>query len=103
MKFTLSWLKEFLDTEASVAEIADGLTRVGIEVEEIVDRAKGLEAFRVARILETKQHPDADRLRVCQGRQPARRCWRSSAARITRAAGSRSCWRGPACTFRAST
>ncbi len=48
MKFTLSWLKEHLDTDASVDEIADTLTLIGLEIEEVVDPAKALEDFRVA-------------------------------------------------------
>ncbi|RYE35353.1 MAG: phenylalanine--tRNA ligase subunit beta [Hyphomicrobiales bacterium] len=65
MKFTISWLKEHLDTDASVAEIADALTRVGLEVEAIEDRAAALSAFTIAYVIEAKQHPNADRLRVC--------------------------------------
>ncbi len=65
MKFTISWLKEHLDTGASVAEIAETLTRVGLEVEAIEDRAAALSAFTIAYVIEAKQHPNADRLRVC--------------------------------------
>lgn len=65
MKFTISWLKEHLDTDASVAEIAETLTRVGLEVEAIEDRAAALSAFTIAYVIEAKQHPNADRLRVC--------------------------------------
>ncbi len=65
MKFTLSWLKDHLDTEASLADIADALTRVGLEVEGIEDPAERLRGFTVARIVEATQHPNADRLRVC--------------------------------------
>ncbi len=65
MKFTISWLKEHLDTDASVAEIAETLTRVGLEVEAIEDRAAALSAFTIASVIEAKQHPNADRLRVC--------------------------------------
>ncbi|MBL6929329.1 MAG: phenylalanine--tRNA ligase subunit beta [Rhodospirillales bacterium] len=66
MKFTLSWLKEHLDTEASIVEIADSLTMLGIEIEEVVDRSEGLEDFVVAEVLEATQHPNADRLRLCK-------------------------------------
>ena len=48
MKFTLSWLKEHLDTDASVDEIADTLTRIGLEVEGVEDKAKALEPYRIA-------------------------------------------------------
>ncbi len=65
MKFTISWLKEHLDTDASIAEITDALTRVGLEVEAIEDRAAALSAFTIAYVIEAKPHPNADRLRVC--------------------------------------
>jgi phenylalanyl-tRNA synthetase beta chain len=65
MKFTLSWLAEHLDTQASVAEIADGLLGVGLEVDAVIDRAPPLAPFTVARVIEARQHPNADRLRVC--------------------------------------
>lgn len=65
MKFTLSWLKDHLDTEASLAEIAETLTRIGLEVEAIADPAAKLAAFTVARVVSAVQHPNADRLRVC--------------------------------------
>jgi phenylalanyl-tRNA synthetase beta chain len=65
MKFTLSWLKEHLDTEHSLAELADKLTMIGLEVEHIDDKAKALAPFVIARVVEAKQHPNADRLRVC--------------------------------------
>ncbi len=65
MKFTLSWLKDHLDTDASVDDIAEALTRVGLEVEAIEDKAKALAAFTIAYVIEAKQHPNADRLRVC--------------------------------------
>ncbi|MEO6433045.1 MAG: phenylalanine--tRNA ligase subunit beta [Sphingomicrobium sp.] len=64
MKFTLSWLKEHLDTVASVEEIADGLTRVGIEVEAIHNPAEALRPFRVAKVLTAERHPQADKLQV---------------------------------------
>jgi len=66
MKFTISWLKEHLDYTASLDELSEKLTALGLEVEEITDRAKELEAFRVAHVVEAVQHPDADRLRVCK-------------------------------------
>ncbi len=66
MKFTLSWLKDHLETGASLAEIAEALTDLGLEVEEIHDPADRLGAFRIARILEAHAHPDADRLRLCR-------------------------------------
>lgn len=65
MKFTLSWLKEHLDTDASLETIADKLTMIGLEVEHLDDKAKALKDFTIARVIEAKQHPNADRLRVC--------------------------------------
>src|SRR5205085_4273321 len=65
MKFTLSWLREHLDTDASLDAIVDKLTMIGLEVERIADKAKNLAPFTIARVVEAKQHPNADRLRVC--------------------------------------
>src|SRR3954462_8268982 len=65
MKFTLSWLEEHIETEASLAEICDALTRTGLEVDRVENPAEKLRGFVVARVLEAKQHPNADRLRVC--------------------------------------
>ena len=66
MKFTLSWLKDHLDTTASVEELAEKLSSMGLEVESIDDPGKKLAAFTIARVLDAKQHPNADRLRVCK-------------------------------------
>jgi len=65
MKFTLAWLKEHLDTDHSLGELADKLTMIGLEVERIEDKAKLFAPFLIARVVEAKQHPNADRLRVC--------------------------------------
>ncbi len=65
MKFTLKWLKEHLETDASIEEICDGLVGVGLEVEGVEDQASALSAFTVCRVKEARQHPNADRLRVC--------------------------------------
>lgn len=65
MKFTLSWLKEHLDTDASLEAIVDKLTMIGLEVERVEDKAKLLAPFTIAHVIEAKQHPNADRLRVC--------------------------------------
>lgn len=65
MKFTLGWLEAHLETTASLKEIADKLTAIGLELEGIEDRAEKLKPFIVAYVVEAKQHPDADRLRVC--------------------------------------
>jgi phenylalanyl-tRNA synthetase beta chain len=65
MKLTFGWLKEHLDTEHSLDEIAAKLTMIGLEVERIEDKAKLFAPFVVARVVEAKPHPNADRLRVC--------------------------------------
>ena len=63
MKFALSWLKDHLETEATLDEIVDALTMIGLEVEELDDKA-AFKPFVIARVLSAEQHPDADRLRV---------------------------------------
>ena len=65
MKFTLSWLKDHLDTDASVDEIAEALTDLGLEVEEIVNPADRLAGFTLGHVKHAEKHPDADKLRVC--------------------------------------
>lgn len=64
MKLTLSWLRDHLDTTATLTEITDALTDLGLEVEEVVDPAAKLAPFTIARIAHAEPHPDADRLRV---------------------------------------
>jgi phenylalanyl-tRNA synthetase beta chain len=66
MKFTLSWLKEHLDTTATLDEITEALTDLGLEVEGVEDPTAKLRGFTIARVLEAEQHPDADKLRVCK-------------------------------------
>ena len=65
MKFTLSWLKEHLDTTATLAEIEFALSDLGLEVEGIENPADALKTFTLAKVKHAEQHPDADRLRVC--------------------------------------
>lgn len=65
MKFTLSWLKEHLDTDEPLEKLAVKLTMIGLEVENIEDKAKALSPFTIARVISAEQHPNADRLRVC--------------------------------------
>ena len=65
MKFTLAWLKEHLDTDATLDQIVDKLTMIGLEVEHLDDKGKQLAPYVIARVVEAKQHPNADRLRVC--------------------------------------
>ena len=66
MKFTLSWLKDYLDTTASLEQIVDGLVGVGLEVEEVSDKTKLLAPFKVAYVIEAVKHPNADKLRLCK-------------------------------------
>ena len=66
MKFTLSWLKDHLETEADVQQIAEAMTMAGLEVEEVLDPAAKLAPFTVAKIVSAERHPNADRLQVCQ-------------------------------------
>ena len=66
MKFTLSWLKDHLDTAAPLSAIVDAMTAAGLEVEHVHDPSAKLKPFSVAKVVEAIQHPNADRLRVCQ-------------------------------------
>ncbi|SDD64543.1 phenylalanine--tRNA ligase subunit beta [Rhodospira trueperi] len=65
MKFTLSWLKDHLETDASVEAIAERLTMIGLEVEAVEDPAAVLAPFTVAEVVAAEQHPNADKLRLC--------------------------------------
>jgi phenylalanyl-tRNA synthetase beta chain len=65
MKFTLSWLKEHLDTDASAGEIGARLTSIGLEVESITDPGAGLKDFIVGEVVTAEKHPNADKLRLC--------------------------------------
>ena len=66
MKFTLSWLKKHLDTSASLDEILSALTDLGLEVESVENPVEKLEKFTIGKVLSAEQHPNADKLRVCQ-------------------------------------
>ena len=65
MKFTLSWLHDHLDTDATLEAIVETLTLIGLEVEEVEDPAARLSGFEVAEIIATEPHPDADKLQIC--------------------------------------
>jgi phenylalanyl-tRNA synthetase beta chain len=65
VKFTLSWLKEHLDTDEPLDKIVEKLTMIGLEVENVEDKARALGAFTIAHVVSAVQHPNADRLRVC--------------------------------------
>ena len=64
MKFTIGWLKEHLDTKLKDNQIIEKLTDVGLEVESFENLSSGLESFKVAKIINAEQHPNADRLRT---------------------------------------
>jgi phenylalanyl-tRNA synthetase beta chain len=66
MKFTLSWLKEHLDTTQSLQQICETLTAIGLEVEDVTDPASFYAPFKAVKVREAVQHPNADRLKVCQ-------------------------------------
>lgn len=65
MKFTLSWLKDYLDTTADLEQITTALTDIGLEVEGVEDPSEKFSAFSVAYVEKAEPHPDADRLKVC--------------------------------------
>jgi phenylalanyl-tRNA synthetase beta chain len=65
VKFTLSWLKEHLDTDASLGAIVDKLTMIGLEVESVEDKAAAFAPFTIARVISAEKHPNADKLKVC--------------------------------------
>ncbi|MEO6013285.1 MAG: phenylalanine--tRNA ligase subunit beta [Devosia sp.] len=66
MKFTLDWLKDHLETNATPDQIADALTRIGLEVENVEDQGKALKAFVVAHVVSAEPHPNSDHLKVCK-------------------------------------
>ena len=66
MKLTLSWLKEYLDTNASLDEICNKLTNIGLEVESVEDKSKSLSFFSVAQIIEANPHPESSKLKICK-------------------------------------
>ncbi|MFA3920316.1 phenylalanine--tRNA ligase subunit beta [Ruegeria hyattellae] len=66
MKFTLSWLKDHLETDASVDEITETLTDLGLEVEEVINPADRLKDFKLGYVTHAEKHPDADKLSVCK-------------------------------------
>ena len=66
MKFTLGWLKQHLETDAPLEELAGRLTMLGLEVEEISDPSAALAGFVTAKVVACDRHPDADKLTVCQ-------------------------------------
>ena len=65
MKFTVPWLKEHLETDASIEQIVEKLTSLGLEVDSVQGRGADLSAFIVAELVGVRQHPDAERLNLC--------------------------------------
>ena len=65
MKITFDWLKDHLDTKLKEDKLLEQLTNVGLEVESVENLSAGLDLFKVAKILKTEKHPNADRLKVC--------------------------------------
>ncbi len=65
MRFTLSWLKEHLDTSATLEEITDRLTSLGLVVDKVIDRREELAAFTICEVVAIEKHPQADRLKIC--------------------------------------
>ena len=66
MKFTLSWLKDHLDTTADIQTIENTLTNIGLEVELVEDKSEAYKHFTVAKVVSSSKHPNADRLKVCE-------------------------------------
>ena len=66
MKFTWSWLKDHLETDADMAMVIDRLSMLGLEVESVENKGESLAPFTIARIVSTAKHPEADKLQVCQ-------------------------------------
>ena len=66
MKFTLSWLKEHLETDADAKTVADTLTSIGLEVEAVEDKGAGLKDFIVGHVISADKHPNADKLKLCR-------------------------------------
>ncbi len=98
MKFTLAWLKDHLETDADINAVAEAMTMAGLEVEEVHDPAALLAPFTVAKIISAAQHPNADRLQVCQvetidGMKEIVCGAPNARAGLTRATASRNCRR----------
>ena len=64
MKFTLNWLLDHLDTDKSLDEIVDKLSMIGLEVENVSDKSRKLKDFIIAKVIDCKPHPNADRLKI---------------------------------------
>ena len=65
MKITFDWLKDHLNTNLKEKKLLEQLTNIGLEVESVKNLSQGLDLFKVAKIIKTEKHPDADRLKVC--------------------------------------
>ena len=89
MKFTLSWLKDHLETDASLDQIVETLTRIGLEVEGVENPAERLKGFTVARVLTAERHPQADKHGTARLRHSRRRVERHDVQRARARAGRR--------------
>ena len=65
MKFTFSWLQKYLKTKKNIDELCEKLTMLGIEVSDVVDNQDFLKQFKIAKVIDVKNHPNADRLKIC--------------------------------------
>ena len=65
MIITLSWLKNHLNTQVSLNKIIEGLTNIGLEVENVKENQNNLNDFKIAKILNVEKHPNADKLKLC--------------------------------------
>ena len=66
MKFTVGWLKDYLEFDCSVTDLCNKLTDIGLEVEKVLDPSKNLKSFKIAKILKKSPHPNADKLSLCE-------------------------------------
>ena len=65
MKITYDWLKDHLKTKSNEAQLIEKLTAIGLEVESVEVPSSDFNFFKIAKIIKTEKHPDADRLKVC--------------------------------------
>ena len=66
MKFTVGWLKDYLEFDYSISDLCNKLTDIGLEVERVLDPSTSLNNFKIAKILKKKPHPNADKLSLCE-------------------------------------
>ena len=66
MKFTVGWLKDYLEFDYSVSDLCNKLTDIGLEVEKVLDPSENLKNFKIAKIIKKSPHPNADKLSLCE-------------------------------------